>query len=229
MNESDEELLENLIYSERLIMQSINLKPIPFQKGYKFIKGKFPILLSAPHAARTIRNGEVRTRELFVGSFVNNLSKSCKVYGIYTTHIVPDPNRYNFSNYKTKIKKIIDNNEIKFVLDVHGSSDHHIFDVDIGTYNYKSLHGNLEIVKIIKSSLRKYGFEKISENFFTKTPRNTVTFFSYCLGIPSLQLEIQKSNRYPRYKKDNTLKMFKALIEIIEELKTGFVEVNSNV
>jgi len=45
----------------------------------------------------------------------------------------------------------------------------------------------------------------------------------------SVQLEIQKSNRYPRYEKENTLRMFKALFEAIEEIKTDFVEVNNNV
>jgi len=229
MNVSDEELLENLIASERLIVQNLNLRPIPFQRGYRFIKGKSPILLSAPHAARTVRHGKVRTREQYVGSFVCNLSRFCKVYGMCTTHIIPDPNRYDSSKYKAKIKKLIDNNEIKLVMDIHGSSDHHRFDVDIGTYNYKSILGNRKIVKILKSSFKKHGFENISENFFTRIPRNTVTLFSYKLGIPSVQLEIQKSNRYPRYEKENTLRMFKALFEAIEEIKTDFVEVNNNV
>lgn len=224
MNISDTTILRNLIYSEQLIKQSFKLRPIPFQSGYRFIKGKFPILLSAPHAARTIRDDGLKIRENYVGSFVHILSEQCEVYGIYTTHIIIDPNRYNFSKYKKKIKKLIDNHEIKLVIDIHGSHKSHTFDVDIGTYNYASVLGNQKIVEHLKSSFKKHGFEKISENFFTQKPRDTITRFSYKLGVPSLQLEIHRSHRYLRFEKENAIRMFKALYEAIKTIKQDFTE-----
>ena len=226
---SDESLLNNLLNSEMLIKQSYKIKPLPFQKGYKVVKGEFPILLSAPHSARTIRSGEVRIRENYVGSFVHSLSKLCKVFAIYTTNIILDPNRYDSSKYKKKIKKLIDESNIKFVIDIHGSSNTHKFDIDIGTYDSKSLLGNKKYIEIFKSSLKKYGFNSISENFFTRIINDTVTRFSYALGVPALQLEISKSSRDLRNEKDNTLRMFKALYEAIETIKEDFVGVKDSV
>ena len=150
MSLSDEVIANNLLNAERLIKQNFNLKPIPLQKGYKFIKGKYPILLSAPHASRTIKNDKIKIRENYVGSFVQNLSKTCEVYGIYTIYKISDPNYYNLSSYKKKIKKLIDENEIKLVLDIHGSHKYHTFDVDIGTYNHNSILGNKKLIKILK-------------------------------------------------------------------------------
>ena len=227
MNVSDATILQNLVNSEQLIKQSFKLRPIPFQSGYRFIKGKFPILLSAPHAARTIRDGGLKIRENYVGSFVHILSKQCEVYGIYTTHIIIDPNRYDLSNYKQKIKKLIDNRDIKLVIDIHGLHKSHTFDVDIGTYNYTSVLGNQKIIEHLKSSFKKHGFKKISENFFTRKSRDTITSFSYKLGVPSLQLEIHKSHRYLRFEKENALRMFKALYEAIETIKQNFAEVEN--
>ena len=229
MNFSDKIIANNLLNTERLIIQNYNIRPLPLQKGYNFIKGKFPILLSAPHAARTIKNEKIKIRENYVGSFVHNLSKACEVYGIYTINIINDPNHYLYSNYKNKIKKLINNRKIKFVLDIHGSDKYHKFDVDIGTYNHNSILGNKELVKILILSFKNYGFKKISENFFTKTHKDTITRFSYHLGIPSIQLEINKSNRYLRFEKENTLRMYKALFEAIKKIKEDFLEINNNV
>jgi len=229
MKISDEVILKSLANSEQLIKQNYKIKPLPFQKGYRFIRGEFPILLSAPHAARTIRNGKIRIRENYVGSFVHNLSKFCNVYGIYTTNIILDPNRYDSSKYKKKIKKLIDESYIKLVVDIHGSHASHKFDVDIGTYDSRSLLGNKKFIKIFKSNFKKYGFNEISENFFTQVVNDTVTRFSYILGTPALQLEIPKSNRDLENEKDNTLRMFKALYEAIETIKEDFAGVNNNV
>ena len=227
-NITEKTLVKNLSKSEQIIKQTYKIRPIPFQRGYKFIKGNYPILLSAPHAARTIQKGKIKLRENYVGAFVQNLSKICRVYGIYTTNIIHDPNSNNSSKYKIKIKQLIEKGLIKLVIDIHGLHKSQEFDVDIGTYNYQSILGNIKIIDILKKSFNKNGFENISENFFTTTIKDTVTNFSYNNGIPAVQLEINKSSRNLNIQKNSTFRMFKALYEAVETLKADFVEVDKN-
>lgn len=221
-NISKETLVTNLSNSEQLILQTYKLRPLPFQRGYKFIKGKYPILLSAPHSARTIREGDIKLREIYVGSFVQLLSKMCNVYGIYTTNIIIDPNSNNLSCYKRKIKSLIDKNLIKFVLDIHGAVDSYGFDIDIGTYKTKSLLGKKKIVNIFKRSFTSYGFSNISTDFFTSKPNDTITRFSSSNKIPAVQLEIPRQIRNLKKNTYKTIQMFNALHEIIETLKLDF-------
>ena len=69
--------------------------------------GNLPILLSAPHAVKQIRNGEIKAHEFYTGAIVECLAKqigcSCitKQYLIEDT-INDDPNTDNaYCSYKT--------------------------------------------------------------------------------------------------------------------------------
>jgi hypothetical protein len=223
-NITEEIIVKKLTNSEQIIRQTYKLRPFPLQRGYKVIRGEYPVLLSAPHAARTIREGKIKLRENYVGSFVQNLSKICKVYGIYTTNIIHDPNYNNSSKYKTKIKQLIEKGFIKIVIDIHGLNQSRRYDVDIGTYNNQSILENTEIVNILKTCFNRYGFQEISENIFTSTKKDTITNFSYKNGIPAVQLEIHKSCRNISIQKYRTICMFKAIYEAVETIKADFAE-----
>lgn len=64
--------------------------------NYRIIPGKFPILLSAPHAVNQYRSGELKFADRFTGAIVELLCRLTGAYGIIRTfNLQDDPNSEN--------------------------------------------------------------------------------------------------------------------------------------
>ena len=94
-------------------------------KSFETIKGKIPILISAPHSVRQIRNGKIKGKDIYTGPIVIILQKEADCYSIYKTKNNNDDANYDIENntYKEEILKIIEENQIKLLLDIHGASN----------------------------------------------------------------------------------------------------------
>ncbi|HEX3032682.1 MAG TPA: hypothetical protein VHS59_10635, partial [Bacillota bacterium] len=63
------------------------------------------------------------------------------------------------------------------------------------------------------------GITRISENYFSAGKQQTVTWFvSQVLGIPAVQLEINKEYRVPRQNQEAYCRMLAAIIEAIRRI-----------
>ena len=69
---------------------------------------------------------------------------------------------YRPSNpYKQEILKIINENQIKLLLDIHGASDKHGFGVDIATGEKENLNNNEYLLKLLEETLKKHDIENV--------------------------------------------------------------------
>ncbi len=166
--------------------------------NYILIYGNIPILLSAPHAVKQIRNGEEKAEDANTGGITEYLCNTCKSYGIIRNYNkLDDPNNDNFGfglEYKNKILDFIKENNIKLVLDIHGCNNSHNFDFCLGTNNRKNLNGQYEILNILSSDLSTIGKVAIDEYFKASLDGNISKYISANSNIPSIQIEI--SNKY---------------------------------
>ncbi len=187
---------------------------------FRYFEGTLPVLVSAPHSVRHIRHKKIKPSDEFTGSMACILNKLTGCHSLVVTKLYGgDPNFDDKCIYKDLIKNICATNRPRLLIDIHGASREHDFDIDIGTMKGNSLLGKDRYAALLRDSLEKYEIPRISENRFTVSAQNTVTrFVSQQLGIAAVQLEINKRFRAPHQNPEDYCRMVGALAEFIEQI-----------
>lgn len=185
----------------------------------KLFPGDLPVLVSAPHAVRHIRHKKIKPSDEFTGSMAFLLNKLTGCYSIAVTKLYGgDPNFDSPCIYKETLKTLVAENRFSLVIDLHGASREHTFDVDLGTKRGASLLGNTRHIEDLKKRLKEFGIGNISENYFTVSGNSTVTdYVSSQLKVPCIQIEINKKYRVPHQNPRDYSILVGALAAFIED------------
>lgn len=99
--------------------------------------GNVPILFTAAHSMTQIfDDGEVKLAEPFTKAICLYLSKYVGTsYLIKIKDTGLDSNKDNHDEFKSKLIKMVRDNNIKLVIDLHGANKDRNFDVEFGTLN----------------------------------------------------------------------------------------------
>lgn len=170
------------------------------QKMFEFIKGKIPIIISAPHCVEHTRNGQVRCAEGETGAIAQIIAKETQCYTIFKTYNNEDDSNYDLENnyYKTFLKKAIKNENIILLIDLHGADTNRDFDIDIGTDNLKNIENKKYIVYELVNKLHASKIENIKiDSVFKASSVHTICKYIHKeTNIPCVQLEISGKYRY---------------------------------
>jgi len=215
----------------RLNEEAVNVEKVHFYKTDKrvnpkqeepfwFSVGELPILVSAPHAVRHYRHKKIKMSDQFTGSIVYLLNKLTGCHAIATTKLYGgDPNVDDPCVYKEKISNICAIKKVIFVLDIHGAARERVFDVDFGTNSGKNLLGKARILESLEQNFQDFGLSRTSHDHFAASGPNTVAnYVARELGIPSVQLEINKQYRVPAQNPLGFHRLLGALVKSIKEL-----------
>ncbi len=187
---------------------------MPKNKNYKIIKGKIPLLLSASHAHRHKRpNLENRIKQnepwtkYIAKAIAENTQSSC-IYSI--TKQEKDPNYYPIKEnpYKKEIKKLVNNNQVKYLIDIHGLSDKHQY--DFGIFYLKRFRNSKNFAYEIAENLNQEKLRNclIHILHFKEDDQETIAEFgSETLKIPSIQIEIARYIREDDVLRENFIKL----------------------
>ncbi len=186
---------------------------------FKIDKGNNNIILSAPHAYKHFRNNKIKVNE-------NNTSKIAKILGILTnSHVIytykdskNDPNYDNDSEYKKELSKYIKENNIKYLIDIHGLDKNNDYSLEIGCNSYKN--SSKKFIELIKNSFNKYYKKEIliDNKFAAKSERRISSYISdKCENVNAIQLEINRNYRNLKCMPIKFNKTINALKEIIDE------------
>jgi hypothetical protein len=166
---------------------------------FGFIKGKIPVLISAPHGAKHFRRRWNRWKgeDEYTASLAIELARLTGAYVIYVKNKAPeDPNNDPVSRYKTAVAEAVRKYRIEFLLDLHGSAGDRPFKVDVGIISEKA--GGTSCSKFKKAVIEALsGFESpIFNKHFCAADANTLTYFArHQLGIEAAQVEINAHYR----------------------------------
>ncbi len=188
---------------------------------FKIDKGNNNIILSAPHAYKHIRNNKIKSNE-------NNTSKIAKILGLLTnSHVIytykdsnNDPNFDEDSMYKSELLKYIKENNIKYLIDIHGLDKNNDCSLEIGCNNFKN--SNEEFVNLIKNTFSKNykGDIVIDKVFAAKSKRRITSYISGQIDdINTVQLEINRIYRNINRMPIKFSKTIVALKRIIDDLE----------
>ncbi|MDF1552453.1 MAG: hypothetical protein P1P84_05290, partial [Deferrisomatales bacterium] len=109
---------------------------------FLLLEGTVPILLSAPHAVRTLREGKIKPSDESTGSYAFLLHRETGCHAIATKKLYGgDPNWDWPCIYKERVRDLLARAGVRLVLDLHGAARERPFDVDLGTMHGRSLCG----------------------------------------------------------------------------------------
>ena len=215
----------------RLNEEAVSIEKVHFYKTDKRVNprqeepfwlsyGQLPILVSAPHAVRHFRQRKIKMSDQFTGSIVYLLNQLTGCHAIAVTKLYGgDPNVDNPCIYKNKLADFCREKKVKLLLDIHGAAGERNFDVDIGTNMGKNLLGKSEILHVLEQNFRNFGLAKVSVDHFAASGANTVAnYVANQLGIPAVQIEINKQYRVPAQNPQGFHRLMGALVTSVNTL-----------
>lgn len=160
------------------------MMPAVVFKRWFILKGTIPILLVAAHNVPHIRQGKIKSRDMYTGLIAERLYADLNVWSIIATRKQPDPNWYESSPMRIAIKKLIQEEHICLVIDIHGRKSDHPNLLEIcGNTAFHNKFGN------IFKDIRRYDLRNSSQLTLSQDLDRE--------GIPSISFEIRKDGRVP--------------------------------
>lgn len=165
------------------------LENLEFCGDFIALKGSIPILFSSPHCIyQTLPEGNIKKSEPYTKAISLYLNKHYNTYSIIKNKDTGiDSNRDNYDNYNIELRRIIKDNNIKLVIDLHGASKLREFDIEFGTLN--NLTADFSTIKELEDSFKENGVTNIIHNNPFKG--GAITKGIYALtDVDVIQLEI---------------------------------------
>lgn len=166
--------------------------------------GDIPVLISAPHSVKQIRNGKIKAHEFYTGSIAHCLAKqigcSCiaKQYLIETS-TNDDPNTDDKNClYKKTVSNFLQNNKIKLFVDIHGLSSKRDCVVDVCIDSGKNINNMQYVFDLQKIINNKFGENSCSiDKYFQASSENVMSKWVYSTyKVSAIQLEINGAYRW---------------------------------
>ena len=106
------------------------------------VEGVCPVLFSAPHACRHLRDDSEKMNEEYTAAMAVYAARMTDSHAIYTTRkSIEDPNWVAAGEYKSEISRLVRERDIRLVIDVHGMTNRHQMGVALGTMAGRSMPG----------------------------------------------------------------------------------------
>ena len=177
--------------------------------------GNVPILFTAPHTMyQNLNDGTKKWGETYTKAICMYLNKYCNTsYLIKLKDTGIDSNRDNHDEFKNELIKIVKENNIKLVIDLHGAKSERNFDVELGTLN--NLTADFSTIKEFEEAFIENNILNVKHNDPFKG--GAITQYLYNLkDVDVIQLEINGNFR-DLEQIDNLKKLCNALISFINQ------------
>lgn len=191
------------------------------QGDFHVIKGNIPVLVSAPHSVTQFRNGKTKTGEFRTGVLAQLLQEKTNCYSLFKTkNMQDDANFDSFSPYREFAKKLVVDEKIEFLLDLHIMAPHRPYDIDLGTGRGKNIQGKTEIVNEVEKIFRSNGVNEVRiDHLFTAVFPYTVSAdISDRCNIFCLQIEM---NWHLLEEIQSLTTVVTSLVQVIEFMTKG--------
>jgi len=189
--------------------------------GLIYIKGDIPILVSAPHSSAHKRMGKLKRQEYYTAALSVMLHSLTGCHVLYTNRLMEsDPNYYDESPFKKKLSELADSNDIKLLVDLHGTGHERRYDLYPGVGNEREfLLGCDDCLDELHKTASESEISVGGLDVFPAAKQMTVTkYAARKLNIPSIQLEINRTLREPNKSPEDFMRLVKFLRGFIDGL-----------
>jgi hypothetical protein len=202
---------------------------------FGIIEGSIPILLSAPHGAKHLRDGRWKGEDEYTSSLAIELGSLTGASVIFVKNKTEEDSNYlSSTRYKDAIRELVAARGIKFLADLHGADIARDYKMSVGIIDEEDM-GECSCPRckpVIEEAIRAFQYPLFNLDDFTAGSPETVTFFArHICGIEAAQFEINARYRIVERKPDSTRAMhgdephFKAeeadvlaLVQYLEEM-----------
>jgi hypothetical protein len=166
---------------------------------YGYVEGHIPILISAPHGTKhySASEGRWRAKDACTSSMAIMLGRLTGAHVIYAKYkTTEDPNCDEPSRYKDFLERVVRENGIRFVMDLHGAGRNRPFKIDVGTMGDETDLSSCPTYKpIIAEAFRGFGDRVFNKRFQGKNTGTITNFARNHLGVEAAQFEINARYR----------------------------------
>ena len=107
---------------------------------FEVIEGNIPILLSAPHGARHLRQGTWKGEDEYTSSLAIKLGELTGAFVIFVKNKTEeDSNWLPHTRYKDAIRQVVHERGIGFLADIHGADIRRNYKVTVGIIDEKAM------------------------------------------------------------------------------------------
>lgn len=176
-------------------------------KDHVLIVGNRDILISAPHGVSQVRLGKYKHCEIGSLTTAVYLQNETKCHLIAKTkNNSDDANFDENSKYKTSIKKLIQEKDIKYLIDIHGLASNRDYDINLGTHIGQNIKNDLDLFNNLYNSLISNSFNVSIDQPFMAGQQTISGSINNEFNLWTLQVEINcaitnKKENFERYKK----------------------------
>ena len=196
-----------IIGCDNVFEHEINeLENLKCENDSMILKGNVPILFSAPHTMHQSKeDGTIKLKEPYTKAIALYLNKYCNTYATVKNNDTGiDSNRDNYDKYNVEMRRLIKENNIKLVIDLHGASKARDFDLEFGTLN--NLSADFSTIKELEEAFAENGISNINHNDPFKG--GAITQGIYALDdVDVIQIEING-----KYRDYNNIKELEKII-----------------
>lgn len=163
---------------------------------YRIIKGKGNTIVSTPHSCKHFRNQTVKSQEYMTGAIGLSVQEKTKCHIIsLTKYEEKDANWDETSEYRDTLIKTIKDEQIEFLLDLHGMKDQSV-DIEFGTNNLANIDNSNIFKQWVCSFWKNIGYRVRFDKKFKATRNTCISNHVHReTGIFCLQVEISSEIR----------------------------------
>jgi len=210
---------------------------------FGIIEGSIPVLLSAPHGARHLRDGRWKGEDEYTASLAIKLGALTGAWVIFVKNKTEEDSNYLPSTrYKDAIGELVAEQGIGFLADIHGADISRDYKMSVGIIDEKDM-GKCSCPRckaVIEEAIRSFQYPLFNLDAFTAGSPETVTSFArHACGIEAAQFEINARYRIVERKPDSTRAVhgdephFKAeeadVLALVECLKKMVLSINKEI
>ena len=210
---------------------------------FGIIEGSIPILLSAPHGAKHLRDGRWKGEDEYTASLAIKLGALTGASVIFVKNKTKeDSNYFPSTRYKDAIGELVAERGIRFLADIHGADIARDYKMSVGIIDEDDMEkcSCPRCKPVIEEAVRAFQYPLFNLDAFTAGSPETVTSFArYACGIEAAQFEINARYRIVERKPDSTRAMhgdeplFKAeevdVLELVQYLEDMVFKINEEI
>ena len=180
-----------------------------------YFKGILPILITAPHTMKQLKSdGTYKYSEPYTKALAKYISEELGThYLIKVNDTGIDANSEELEEFKLKLIDVINENNIKLVIDLHGAKKERDFDVELGTLN--NISADYSTIHELKEAFIENGVKNVEINNPFKGGGITRCVY-LSTDAEAIQIEING-----KYRDQNDIesikKIYESLIQFIKQ------------
>lgn len=187
------------------------------------LTGDIPILIAAPHAVEHPRHGGLKKADVFSGTIAAQVAKQTGCFAVILSKTInEDPNHDPNGLFKSALARIAQANHMQAIINLHGMTNSHHWDVVLGSNFGKSLGNKPQILNQTINAFQQAGISKClvdSKELFAASNDYNISVYAWeQLKVPSFQIEVNRDFRDPKLSPENYYRLVSSLTSAVNSL-----------